>query len=564
MLDWLHNYTHSQDERSLDRRRNTVLEAAARLQSDVDRRDRDRERQERVQRQALRNQRRAELAQRERQRQAEQEERERQDREREEAERRERDREQRENAPPLPPPLPPTAPIVLIPAPTGPHVGKGAVQENEGYPPHSHHETEARPHSQSRSRSRSRSRTRSRSPSHSQRQSQSPNGSSTTVRQNQSTHPPCLDATTESATEREQEGSGNLYPSLRSNPLIPGPYQRPTVEDEVVDTHNDHQPPSPAPSHSPEAQSPEGGSSQEQGEGHDGAAEDARTQNNAANNRLADNAAGTQVPGDRDATTQPDNNNPGRDDPSPVEPKHVIDVEIPHPPLRLGANIDEPPLRDTLVEISQLPEIREEAGRCKKTVKLLFEVVISWFEPAPYKALGESMAYIIEHTSTSEIPRDHDHEPTPGHSLSGKSFDGDSPECLQRLRDRWNHTRSTRCLANKFWQGVKFRLSAMELFLHWEHLQDIFSSTGPELAVERAYLQRLVNSIPGNTQRRGRKDAARLKIAIAPYLGIGGNDGNDSFWDRTIRIGSRAAVFQEHWGLLALVVTNRYFPTTFR
>ncbi|KAL8967912.1 MAG: hypothetical protein Q9197_005163 [Variospora fuerteventurae] len=380
MLEWLHNYTHSQEERSLDRRRNTVTEAAARLQSDVDRQDRDRERRERVQRQALRNDRRAEQAERvrrrERQRQAEQEERDRQQRE--------RDRVRRENGPSLPPSIPPTIPIVVIPA---------------------------------------------------------------------------------------------------------------------------------------------------LGAGGEGAVGNATTQNNAANDGSPDNAAATQVPGQTDAATQPDNDDSTQDSPSRVEPGHDTNVEIPNPPLRLGAGTDEPPLGDTLAQIVQLPEIRKEVVQSTKTVKLLLELVLSWFKPAPYKALGESMAYIIDHTSTSEIPKDHDHEPAPGYSLSGKSFDGDVPESLQRLRDRWNHTRSTQCLANKFWQSVKFRLSSMGLFLHWEHLQDVYSSQKPEFAADQAYLRRLVNSIPGNTPRSGRRDAARLKIAIAPYLGIGGNDSLAIYYD---------------------------------
>ncbi|KAI4123926.1 MAG: hypothetical protein LQ341_007135, partial [Variospora aurantia] len=259
----------------------------------------------------------------------------------------------------------------------------------------------------------------------------------------------------------------------------------------------------------------------------------------------------------RDAATQPDNNDSTQDSPSRVEPVHDTKVEIPNPPLRLGAGTDEPPLKDTLTKIVQLPEIRKELVQSTKTVKLLLELVLSWFKPAPYKALGESMAYIIDHTSTSEIPKYHDHEPTPGYSLSGKSFDGDVPESLQRFRDRWNHTRSTQCLANKFWQSVKFRLSTMELFLHWEHLQEVYSSQKPEFAADQAYLRRLVNSIPGNTPGSGRRDAARLKIAIAPYLGIGGDARYDTFWKYTMKVGGRAAVFREHWGLLALVGTKR-------
>ncbi|KAL8921336.1 MAG: hypothetical protein Q9208_005768 [Pyrenodesmia sp. 3 TL-2023] len=577
MLDWLHNYTHSQDERSLDRRRNTVSEAAARLQSDVDRQDRGRERHQRIQRQALRNERRAEQAERERerarQRQVEREECDRQQREREEAElrlRQERDREQRENGPPLSPPIRQTIPIVLIPASTSFNVGNGAVQGDAGHGPDS---TEARPRPRSRSRSRSQS----------QRQTQSLNGSSTTtVRQNQNTHSPRPQAITESATQREQEGDGNLYPSLPSNPHFPGSYQHPIVEEEVVDEHDDYQPPPHEPSPAPEPHSPgqrpshshpERGSRHEQGErqdgvgagvgGGDGAAENVTTQDDTANNGSADNAAGTQVPRERDTALQPDNNDPRQDDPSPVELAHVIDVEIPKPPLRLGASTDEPPPMDTLNAVVQLLEIQIGRGQFKQAVKLLLELVLSWFKPAPYKALGESMAYIIDHTSISEIPKDHGHEPTPGHSLSGKRFEGDVPESLQRLRDRWNHTRSTQCLANRFWQNVKFRLSAMDLFLHWEHLQDTYSSKKPKFAAEQAYLQRLVNSIPGNTQGSGRRDAARLKIAIAPYLGIGLNDGGDTFWQYTMTLGSRAAVFQEHWGLLALVGTKRYCPTTF-
>ncbi|KAL8750527.1 MAG: hypothetical protein Q9184_006398 [Pyrenodesmia sp. 2 TL-2023] len=101
----------------------------------------------------------------------------------------------------------------------------------------------------------------------------------------------------------------------------------------------------------------------------------------------------------------------------------------------------------------------------------------------------------------------------------------------------------------------------MELFLHWEYLQDVYSSKKPELAAEQVYLQRLVNSVPGNTHSRGRTDAAKLKIAIAPYLGIGGNDGDDRCWTYTMKIGSRATVFREHWGLLAVVKTHSRHPS---
>ncbi|KAL8992305.1 MAG: hypothetical protein Q9188_007619, partial [Gyalolechia gomerana] len=533
MLDWIRQYAYSQNEQFFDRRCNTILEAAERLQRDSDRRDRERRRE-------LRNQ---EQAERERLRG-------------------ERDPAPSEDDSPPPPshdhPSPPPVPIVLIVTSPRPTVGNGAVEGVQDHRPSSRDPPEAP--SQPRSRSHS--------------QSRSPNSPSATAPQNQNPHPSNLNAITESEPQGEQDGDGILHPSLPSPPPITGSHlPLPTIED-ISDDTNDYHTPSHEPSYSPEPQNsgrrpspshPEDEPREEGGErqsgvgagvvGGVGAAENAAIRNNTVGNGSVDNAVGTQVPGERGGATQPDNNDPTNENPPPLNAEH--NIIGPQTPLRLSAWTDEPHYRSTLNEILQLPEIQSEGGLSNNTVKLLLELVASWFDISPYKALGESMAYIIDRTSTSNIPQDFHHEPTSGHSLSGKRFDGDPPESLGRLRDRWNNTRSTCCLGNKFWQSIKFKLSAMELYVHWDYLQMVYKSEKPEFATDQAYIQRLVKNALGNQHPSGRKTVDMLKRAVAPYLGIGPDDGDNKLWTYAIKLGSRVVVFKEHWGLVALARTGR-------
>ncbi|KAL9046646.1 MAG: hypothetical protein Q9206_007029 [Seirophora lacunosa] len=451
MFDWLRRYAHAENERFFDRRCTTVLEAAQRLQEEVDRRGRGRRRDLRHQNQAGR----AERAERERLR-----------REREQARREQVERERQEQA------------------------------------------EQARHEQVERER----------------------------LRREQNAAP-----------------SDNDPPPPRRRDPPPGP----TVED-APDDADDDRAPSDEPSPSPEPRDPgprpspsqtEDGPTAEGGEGQRGTS--------AAVDRgdgSADTAAGAQVVSGRAGAIQPDRHDRRDDDATPVDPAR--EIIGPQTPLRLTAPTDEPHYRATLDAILQVPEVRSLGGSSDHAVKLLLELVASWFDVAPYKALGESMTYIIERTATADIPRDAQDEPTPGHSLCGKRFDGDPPASLERLRDRWNNTRSTCCLGNKFWQHLKFRLAAMELYIHWDYLQMVFASEKPELQADQAYLQQLVRDAPGDPHPTGRKTVDALKRAVAPYLGIRDDNGDDRFWKYAMKLGRHVAVFKQHWGLVALARTR--------
>ncbi|KAL8956765.1 MAG: hypothetical protein Q9193_005798 [Seirophora villosa] len=467
MLDWLRRYTHAENERFFDRRCTTVLEAAQRLQEEVDRRGRGRRRDLRHQNQAGR----AERAERERLR-----------REREQAGREQAEQARREQA-----------------------------------------ERERREQAEQARREQA-------------EQARREQGERERLRREQNAAP-----------------SDNDPPPPRRRDPPPGP----TVEDAPDDTDDDRAPsdeaspspeprdpgPRPSPSHPEDEPKEEGG----EGQRGTGAAVD-------RGDGSADTAAGAQVAGGRAGAIQPDRKDPTDDEATPVD--RAREIIGPQTPLRLTAQTGEPYYRATLDAILQLPEVQRRGGSSNHAVKLLLELVASCFDVAPYKALGESMAYIMERTATSDVPRDSQHEPSPGHTLSGKRFDGDPPASLERLRDRWNNTRSTCCLSNKFWQHLKFRLAAMELCVHWDYLQMVFVSEAPEFQADQAYLQHLVRDAPGDPHPTGRKTVDALKRAVAPYLGICADNGDNTLWKYAMKLGRRVAVFKQHWGLVALARTR--------
>ncbi|KAL8936932.1 MAG: hypothetical protein Q9216_004677 [Gyalolechia sp. 2 TL-2023] len=491
-LDWLHQYAYAEDGRMFDRRSSTVLEAADRLRRYLEQRDQQqsRELQERAERETLPT--------------------------------------PRDSAAPR------MSPIILIETSEGPIFSNRTAENLQD------HRLRSGDTSERQSSSRSR---------------QSSSSSPAAASQNQSPHPSHLDMI-DSGSPETQEGNRRRRSSSSSsareslgpldNVTTPSDYHslRSHEPSESPEPHNSNQGPS---SSLPEDRLDEpGAGSQEVVEAVDVEA----IRNDTQGNGPVDNTVESQEPVEHGGAAQSDNNDP-EDENSPPRTQHD-DIGL-QPPLRLSVWTHEPHFRATLQEILGLPQDQSEGTLYENPIQSLFELVTSWFDLPQYRDLGRSMARLIDRTSTSEIPKDSQHEPTRGYALSGKRFAEDPPEGLERLRDRWNNTRSIRCLGNKFWQTIKFRLAAMELYVHWEYLQMVYKSKEPEFADEQAYIQRLlldIKPVPG------RKRVDILKRAIEPYLGIGDGNRDDILWKSAMRLGRRVAVLKAYWGLIALCKTK--------
>lgn len=523
MLDWLQEYIHN-DEQMLDRRSSTVLEAAKRIRrgrrdlQEQARRERQRLEQEQAEREQEEQEdedeededeedeededeeEEREVREQQEREQADREQADREQAEREQAEREVREQQEREQAerdrllPSQDSPVLPSDPTVLINTSTDHAMG--------GFQDY-------------------RSRVSDASEEQSSSQSRSPSSLASPA------------------------GSNNVEADVMDPDHDDLPSQAPSAS---PDPHNSH--PRPTPSTATDEVSEEG--RERESEVHGGSNEDIDITENATDgndipmvDRLGENTAGSRGAGQ---LVQPEANHPTHED-SPLRNLEHDDVDP--QPIRLSVWTNEPHFRATLHEILQLPQSQSQERVTNDQVQALLELVASWFDISRYKELGISMAYLFDRTSVSNIPRDIYHEPIQGYSLSGKHFPADDPPAIiERLRDRWNNTRSIRSLGNKFWQTTKFRLAAMELYVHWCYLQKVYQSEEPEFATERKYIQRLVEDSQRMSRPPGRKSVGRLKLAIAPFLGM--DVKSDKLWKYAIDIGSRVAVLKAHWGLIAL------------
>ncbi|KAL8708229.1 MAG: hypothetical protein Q9225_007637 [Loekoesia sp. 1 TL-2023] len=249
--------------------------------------------------------------------------------------------------------------------------------------------------------------------------------------------------------------------------------------------------------------------------------------------------------------------------------------------LRLSASVDEPSLRETIKEILSDPAFRKaledsknkaskssgkaqkpngkaknssnEAKKLSDKVKDLVILINSFFAPEAYLELKASIANILRYTNVSNIPGNYHSERVSGYGLAGKVFDSNSPDTLRALQERWNHARHMETLGDKHWHKVELMLARMELYLYWEQALRIYTSNDDKSAKDREYMEQFVdNSLGGRRRRRGGKRVDDLKLAITPYLGIRGEEDNNT-WKYWIKVGSHVAVFNKLWGLLPLI-----------
>ena len=243
--------------------------------------------------------------------------------------------------------------------------------------------------------------------------------------------------------------------------------------------------------------------------------------------------------------------------------------------LRLSESTQEPTLGETLNEIllDGAVWIAYEKAREKKSKKAghkakplansieeLISLISSLFTPDAYLELKASMNHILRRTGVANLPRDKRNEPARGYTLAGMALDGESPDTIRALQQRWNHARHLTSLGDSCWHKVDLTLVRLELYNYWEQALRIYTSTSDDdkSVRDRKQMERFVDrALPGRRGKRGGKRADELKRAISPYLGIYGQD-NKSVWTYAIRVGSHAAVFNQLWGLLPLIKPSKY------
>ena len=243
--------------------------------------------------------------------------------------------------------------------------------------------------------------------------------------------------------------------------------------------------------------------------------------------------------------------------------------------LRLSESTNEPTLGETLKEIllDRAVWIAYEKAREKKSkkpgdkakplansIEELIVLISSLFTPDAYLELKASMDHILRRTGVANLPRDRRNEPARGYSLAGMALDGEPPDTIRALQQRWNHARHLTSLGDSCWHKVDLTLVRLELYNYWKQALRIYTSTSDDdkSVKDRKCMERFVDrALPGRRGKRGGKRADELKRALSPYLGIYGED-NKNMWAYAIRVGSHVAVFNQLWGLLPLIKPSKY------
>lgn len=174
---------------------------------------------------------------------------------------------------------------------------------------------------------------------------------------------------------------------------------------------------------------------------------------------------------------------------------------------------------------------RDKGKPLANSIEELILLISSLFTPDIYLELKASI-HILRRTGVANLARDRRNESAQGYSLAGMAPDGELPNTIRALQQRWDHARHLTSLGDSCWHKVDLTLIRLELYNYWNQALKIYTSTfDDDVSVkDRRYMERFVDRAlpgPGRRGKRGGKRADKLKRALSPYLGSYGEESKD-------------------------------------